>query len=359
MPALEASTGWRVKRLNIMAEFKFACPTCKQNIICDELWCGQQIQCPSCHAELLVPPQQAAGSSSLVPPPPPPGAAPRLSLGRHQPQQSGAAPQASQRVIPGTRPLPPPPKPKSRLVPQLQKTAAVLIVLGVGGYFGYGWWSAKREKANAEAAAAANPAPPPAAAAAPKPLPVLPATWTLDVASAKIPEGQANGTIAGTNFVVDTANIQRSGAAQLLSLRQGTSPPFDRDLIIYLHLGPGETLTGHTWTVSQEMKGAGVPQILKRWKSTPSSAMQQKFFSTGYAMKLELGQAADGTIPGKIFLALPDPEQSVVAGIFKVAVSAEPTAQPVAEQSPAAAVPRGGDKAAFDKRYGVRKQVGR
>ena len=344
-----------------MAEFKFACPTCKQNIICDELWCGQQIQCPSCHAELVVP-QQAAPSSSLVPPPPPPGAAPKLSLGRNQPQQSGATPQASQRVIPGTRPLPPPPKPKSRLVPQLLKTAAVLIVLGVGGYFGYGWWSARREKANAEAAAAANPAPAPApaAAAAPKPLPVLPATWTLDVGSAKIPEGQANGTIAGTNFVVDTANIQRSGTAQLLSLRQGTSPPFNRDLIIYLHLGPGETLTGHTWTVSQEMKGAGVPQVLKRWKSNPSSVMQQKFFSTGYAMKLELGQAADGTIPGKIFLALPDAEQSVVAGMFKVVVTSnEPTAQPVADQSPTAAVPSGGDKAAFDKRYGIKKQVGR
>ena len=245
-------------------------------------------------------------------------------------------------------------------MPQLVKTAAVLIVLGVGGYFGYGWWSARREKANAESAAAAAPAPAPAAPATPKPLPILPATWTLDVASAKISDGQANGTIGGTNFVVDTASIQRIGTAQVLSLRQGTSPSADRDLMIYLHLGPGETITGHTWTVSQEMKGAGIPQILKRWKSTPNGAMQQKFFSTGYAMKLELGQAADGAIPGKIFLALPDPEQSVVAGIFKVgAASTDPTAQPVVDQSPAAAVPGGGDKAAFDKRYGIKKQVGR
>ena len=85
--------------------------------------------------------------------------------------------------------------------------------------------------------------------------------------------------------------------------------------------------------------------------------MQQKFFITGYAMKLELGQPADGTIPGKIFLALPDPEQSVVAGIFKIAAtSTEPTAQPVADQSPAAAAPSGGDKAAFDRRYGIKKR---
>src|SRR5262249_11452425 len=162
-----------------------------------------------------------------------------------------------------TRPLPPPPKPKSRLVPQLLTTAAVLIVLGVGGYFGYNWWTARQEKANAEAAAAANPAPPPAAPAAQKPLPALPATRTLDVATAQIPEGQANGSIGGTNFLVDTARVDRIGTAQVLSLRQGQA--VDRDVMIYLHLNAGETLSGHNWTVSQEMKGAGVPQVLKRW----------------------------------------------------------------------------------------------
>ena len=303
-------------------------------------------------------PQQSAPASPLVPPPPPPGAVPKLSLGRPQPQPSGSA-EASQRFIPGTRPLPLPAKPKSRLVPQLLKTGAVLIVLGVGSYFGYGWWNARREKANAESAAAANPAsvPAPAEPAAPKPLPVLPATWTMDVASAKTPEGQANGTIAGTSFVVDTARIDRSGTAQVLSLRQGPGPSSDRDLTIYLHLNPGETLAGHTWTVSQEMKGAGVPQVLKRWKSSPGGALQQKSFSMGYAMKLELGQVAEGAIPGKIFLALPDPEQSVVAGMFKVVMaSAESTAQPAADQAPAASVPSGGEKAAFDKRYGIKKR---
>ena len=336
-----------------MAEFKFACPTCKQNIVCDELWCGQPIQCPSCQAEIVVPQQQAAPQSSLVPKPPS-SAAPKLSLGR-TPHQASA--EASQRVIPGTRPLPPPPKPKSKLLPQLLTTLAILAILGVGGYFGYGWFKARREKANAETAAATNPAPAPAPeTAAPKPLPVLPATWTLDVATANIPEGQANGKLGGTNFIVDTARIDRSGTAQILSLRPGTTP-IDRDVMIYLHLAAGETLTGHTWTVSQEMKGTGVPQVLKRWKATPTGALQQKFFSTGYAMKLELGQPSDGTIPGKIFLALPDPEQSVVAGIFKISTAAtEPTAQPVAAQPQAAPTP---DANAFDKRYGMKRPVGR
>src|SRR5947207_9411272 len=85
-----------------MAEFKFSCPSCKQNIICDELWCGQQIQCPSCQAELVVPQQQASTSSPLVPPPPPAGAASKLSIGRPQAAPSGAA-HPAQKFVPGLR----------------------------------------------------------------------------------------------------------------------------------------------------------------------------------------------------------------------------------------------------------------
>ena len=105
------------------------------------------------------------------------------------------------------------------------------------------------------------------------------------------------------------------------------------------------------------MKEAAVPQVLKRWKATPTAVMQQKFFSTGYAMKLELGQSTEGTIPGRIFLALPDTEQSVVAGLFKVSPpsTTEPVAQPVGVQAPVPGTPSGPDSA-FQKRYGVRKR---
>jgi hypothetical protein len=65
------------------------------------------------------------------------------------------------------------------------------------------------------------------------------------------------------------------------------------------------------------MKGSGVPQVAKRWKTDPRYAPQVKSFQSGYAMKLELGQLADGAVPGKIFLALPDTEQSVMGGVFK------------------------------------------
>jgi hypothetical protein len=89
--------------------------------------------------------------------------------------------------------------------------------------------------------------------------------------------------------------------------------------------------------------------VVKLWKTNPKYAAKQKSFSSGYALKLELGQITNGVIPGKIFLALPDPEQSVLAGVFKAntsltdgtatavaspAVTPTPTAPAAAERPP-------------------------
>ena len=389
-----------------MAEFKFNCSSCNQNIICDELWCGHQIQCPSCQAELVVPQKPSPVPGSSLVPPPPAGAASKLSIGRPQPAPSGAA-HPAQKFVPGLRQTAVAPPKKSGMIKVL-KIAAVVIVLGVGGYFGYAWLSEMQEKANAKRRVAeknsdggevghianlynvldatdpdkrgasgrssSGPNPSriansatvavPADGSAPpgtvtdKQLPLIAPVWTLDVASAKIPEGQLTGRVAGTNFVADTARIDRVGSAQVLTLRQGALPSPDHELLIYLHLSPGEALAGHTWTVSQEMAAPAAPRVLKRWKTDPKFAAQQKFFSTGYALKLELGQPSNGVLPAKIFLALPDAEQSVIGGLFNIPpaapeVTAQPTAPPAA---PAPAGPAGGaDRAAFDKRYGVRR----
>jgi hypothetical protein len=52
------------------------------------------------------------------------------------------------------------------------------------------------------------------------------------------------------------------------------------------------------------------------WK--PAAALQPttRNFATGYVMNLELAQIANHQLSGKIFLALPDAEQSVIAGVF-------------------------------------------
>jgi hypothetical protein len=281
----------------------------------------------------------------------------------------------------------------------------LVVALGVGGYFGFGWLMQYQEKVNAkrrqieknsdggEMGHIANvyevldatdpdrgekgggtsrqgvPRPPRSGVGKPIPgtaadaggdpaksvekeLPVIPAVWTLDIASAKIPEARANGKISGTNFLVETASLGVVGTAHVLSLRQGAAVSPDREILVYLHPKAGESLTGHVWTVSKDMKGSGVPQVAKRWKTNPRFAPTLKSFPAGYAMKLELGAINDGEISGRIFIALPDAEQSVVAGVFKAATGVATTAA-----SPGAPVPtpvRAPDPE-FQKRYGVKR----
>ena len=97
-----------------MAEFKFPCPQCGQQIQCDTGYAGTQINCPSCQQGIVVP----------------------------QPSQSGVA----------SRPFPA----KSRAFRKVLAIAAAAVVLagmGLGGWFGYskfklhqagpnlvGWW---------------------------------------------------------------------------------------------------------------------------------------------------------------------------------------------------------------------------
>jgi hypothetical protein len=281
-------------------------------------------------------------------------------------------------------------------------TAAVLVVLGAGGYFGYIWVSGMQAKANAksreaeknsdggqvghiaelnavmdvtepgkaapdpgarrrqrqspggqQAASPTDPAGNPAGAAPVANGPVIPAVWTLDVATAKVPEGRVNGSISGTNFVADAARIDPVGTAKVLRLMQGTATSPDREVMVYLHLKPGEQLGGQTLSISQDMHGVGVPQVTKRWKTDPRYAPSLKSFSSGYALKLELGPLTNNLVPGKIYLALPDTEQTVVAGTFNATVLVA-NMQAVPAATPMSPTP-GASSAAFDQRYGIRR----
>jgi DNA-directed RNA polymerase subunit RPC12/RpoP len=356
-----------------MADLKFTCSHCKQDIECDELWCGREIQCPTCKAELTVPPKPDAPPHAALAAAKPGQA--RLSIGQSRHQRSAA---------------PPPPPPQEVLIQQKlaqakagQKGSAMkwvkislgVVVLGVAGYFGYPLgrdWLAKRNEAAKAANAIATQqvanatSPEGAAPAAPAPekeLPLLPAIWTLDLDKAKIPAGRANGTISGTNFVVESARLDKSSTGYLLQLVQGTLASPDAGFMIFLHPSAGENITGNTWTVSQDMKGKTVPQIVTLLKTNPRYRAQQKNIFSGYAMKLELGQITNGVIPGKIFLAVPpDTEQSVVAGVFKAntslaEASGTAVASPGVAPNPGAApnAPNPAQKAAFDKRYGVKR----
>src|SRR5262249_666434 len=88
-----------------------------------------------------------------------------------------------------------------------------------------------------------------------KPVPLVAPVWTLDIAAAKIPDSRANGSIAGGSFVVDSARITSANGTPVLALSQGFGASSDRDVMVYLHLKPGEKLAGNSWTITKDMKG--------------------------------------------------------------------------------------------------------
>lgn len=343
-----------------MADLNFACSHCNQTIACDELWSGHEIQCPTCHGTLMVPAAQAPAA-----PQPAPGRT-RLAANAQTPAQTG------NRNIPIRNLAAPPPKKKNPLVGVLYGTI-VIAALGAGVYYGYNWYTGRQEQqAQAADQGSTKPAPAPATdpaggGAAPgatesvtpaSPTPPKPPVWTLEVAKAKIPEGIVNGAVSGTNFVAEAARVDPVGAAHVLRFFQGQMTSPDREVLVYLYLKPGEKIGGQSLTISNQMKGASVPQVAKRWRVGNQPAPSLKTFNNGYAMKLELGQAGeDSTLPGKIFLALPDPEKTVVAGVFKATVAqVDPNAQAaqIQPQVPVAPTqPSGVGNPAFDRRYGT------
>ncbi|HEX3799121.1 MAG TPA: hypothetical protein VH413_10510 [Verrucomicrobiae bacterium] len=309
-----------------MSEFKFPCPKCGQNILCDASNAGMQIACPACQTTLTVPP----------PPPPPPAAPGKLSINKAVHHKPAATPPAGGASAPqqpaawGTKPPPQKKKRKFNFGPALGSIFA-LAVAGAIAWFAFGapYFKAQAEKkkqADAEAAAQAKAqeeAQRLAAEEAARPK----AVWKLNLAEAVIPDAPAKGKLHGVDFKAEMVLFQND----FLTLRQDSG--LARQFVISVPLKSGEMLPGKslevysTNTISQ-------PRIGLNWKSDSGQPPGAQTFTKGYAMKLEFGTATpDGSIPGKIYLALPDTEQSFVAGTFEIG-SKKAAGQPGAAAAP-------------------------
>jgi len=156
-----------------------------------------------------------------------------------------------------------------------------------------------------------------AAASADKDLPVVAPAHTLDLSGVKIPVSKVNGSISGGSFVADKARIDKKAAnVYALTLRQGAGLTPDRAVQVYLHFKGTDGPTNQTFTVSPGANDPAVSQVVKLWKTGAGFAPNDQRFSSNYALKLELGSMDKGLISGKIFLALPDTDKTVVAGQF-------------------------------------------
>ncbi len=311
-----------------MSDFKFPCPKCGQNILCDTSNAGMQIPCPVCQTVLTVPPPPpavpVAGKLSINktahhPPPPPPGAA-----------------NAPGKPAWGAKPPPPPPKKKSFL-PAIG-TFVALAAVGAIVWFMFGapylQKRAEEQKQAEEQKRQQEEAQRKAAAEAARPKPPK-AVWKLDLASTPFPDRPAAGKLHGVDFTVETVLFQNG----FLTLRQDTGS--SRQFVISVPLKSGETLPGKTIEVTAT-NTLNQPHVGLNWKDDTGKPPGMQNFVKGYAMKLEFGAVADGNVPGKIFLCVPDPEQSFVAGNFLIAPKKIPG------QSAAATMPvptRGGPPA--------------
>jgi hypothetical protein len=357
-----------------MADLNIKCQ-CGQDLVCDSAYAGQQVQCPYCQALVTVPKPAASSepNNPLVPKVP---EKTKLAIGTKETHGKGAAAQASHPM--NLRKPTAPPK-KKLPIKEIGTYVAIVAFLGVGGYFGYDYW--KKKQAATEAAEAPPPAAAPAnpdgSAAAPsegtpgaeaaateapqpkpeKALPIIPPTYSMDAAIAKIPQSKLNGTITGGEFVPETARLEQTPSSQVLRFTQGALPTIDRELIIYLKMKYADLTNGHSVSIASDTRGSGLPQIVKKWRANPNSryAPVSKTFGYGYVLKLELEKAVNGQLPGKLYVALPDKEESVVAGVFSLTLpSTDPNQAPAQGIAPTA-IPTGGSPAeqeAFRRRYG-------
>lgn len=343
-----------------MADMIFDCPACKQPVQADDAWAGQEIQCPLCHAAMIVPPSPNA---------PPPK---QHSLGKQlvevpgQTRLSAGATQSARNPAGGAtfRKFDTKPVKKKNPVVQYAIVGGVIVALGVAGWFGWPYLkphlpflnqdgeqvaTAANGATGGEAGAvAAEPTPPPP----PKEIPMTAPVYTLEVQSAQISGGKVNGSVAGTNFVPDTVRLEKLAGYYLLELREGSGVTPDRGLRVYLRLDSTNTPAGQTWTVSPEMKGTPISQVVKVWKTNPKYAAQEKAFTTGFALKLEFDQFTESnTISGKLYAALPDKEQTVVGGVFTATSAAGGPPGAVAQPQ---AVPQADTMSReFQQRYGT------
>jgi hypothetical protein len=135
--------------------------------------------------------------------------------------------------------------------------------------------------------------------------------WTDDVAKMKIPESPAAGKILGHDFKVEATKLEPSGA---LTLREGKG--FFPDTAIIIFLKPGAAIEGKTYEIRKDTPALERPPIHLKRVPPGQKLPAGPAFVLDYAMKLEFGKIKDGSVPGRIYVCLPDEGRSVVAGTF-------------------------------------------
>jgi len=148
--------------------------------------------------------------------------------------------------------------------------------------------------------------------------------WNMDLANAEFSDQPAQGRIRGEDFKVTSATV-RNG---VITFRQGSGDPLQRQVMLFTSMTNNSMLAGKTYAIApsdMELAGEKMPAVHVAWKNPSGRGQRARVFQNGYALKLALGaEGADARIPGRIYLCLPDNEQSYVAGTFTLELNAPP-----------------------------------
>lgn len=275
-----------------MSEFKFACPVCGQHITADSKDTGSQISCPTCFRKIVVPQAPSLADPKFV-----------LSA------SEANKPRPPQPTVPGLEPIER--QPQKTVIPV---TLIVLLVLAcAAGATLFALRGRFHSKPDSEPVTAAdnadtNNAETPVGVTAPADY-AGSNLWTLDLSEAKFPETLVAGSLHHEAFLLERATLSGSN----LTLRVGRNGPVKLGLNVYFFNREAEELSGK----AAEVKPADpkAPRVVLRWEDG-----QSQTFHDGYAMKVEFGTLNNNTIPGKLFICLPDDSKSWVAGTFRAEI---------------------------------------
>lgn len=270
-----------------MKAFKFACPVCGQHINADADGTGSQIECPTCFQNIVIPQAPATEDGKFI-----------LSASQvRKPRPVGAPPTESSPAL----------AIRSSKVPWLAIAAGGVLLCGaVSAFVLFRDAIFKSSKPNPQQTASANV---PVAA----PIPAEPdARWKLDFAEAAFTDTSADGRVHGATFKVDRAYLQNG----TMTLRQGASGTADLSVSIAL-AKQEENWDGNALVISPANTSA--PKVTLRWRTEGTKTATQSF-SSGYAMKLEVGKVANEKASGKIYLCTPDDAKSLVVGTFTLEI---------------------------------------
>ncbi|MBP3959826.1 hypothetical protein J8F10_31650 [Gemmata sp. G18] len=151
--------------------------------------------------------------------------------------------------------------------------------------------------------------------------------WELDADKQVAPAAPVRGSIAGVDV---TPEVSVTSDELVFRLTKPGAPVPERSVSIKFAPPAGQQALGRNWKVKGgDEPGPNVPEV---WLEVQGQPIH--LHPSGYAMTLELGARKDGKVNGKVYISLPDKDQTVLAGTFAADYVRPHTEKPGPDDAP-------------------------